>query len=245
VQLAALRQLLCTDTLCLDLIHELLLKLLHILLACVLHRLLRSLDACTVFAVLVVGAADEVPPAEGGRVVVGERHVVEIVVLSARPERNNVVQRPGEVVATVCIDGLEETENDPCVHRDDVKVGGEVAVDEGSEDRASTKDEDLCRVCVLGGETEGCGVLVMDLVDVAVEGAVVERLVGNEVEEVLKEEEQEDLGSHGLEGGERNAVGGHAEGLSRRVEQPNLRGDEMKMQRETMKRRTNGSSIVK
>jgi hypothetical protein len=45
-----------------------------------------STRATVVRSVLVVDAKDPVPPSEGSRKVVGERYVVEIMVLSTRPE---------------------------------------------------------------------------------------------------------------------------------------------------------------
>jgi hypothetical protein len=48
-------------------------------------------ETLLVRAVLVVGAKDAVPPAEGGGVVVGEGHVVEVVVVGAGPEGEDVL----------------------------------------------------------------------------------------------------------------------------------------------------------
>lgn len=42
--------------------------------------------------------------------------------LGSSPERQEVVQAPGEVVPAVRIDGLEETGGDPQVHGHDVQV---------------------------------------------------------------------------------------------------------------------------
>lgn len=49
-----------------------------------------------------------VPPAETSGEVVHEGLVVEIVVVSAGPEGDEFVERPGEVVATVGVDCLEQ-----------------------------------------------------------------------------------------------------------------------------------------
>ena len=81
-------------------------------------------------------------------------------------------------VAAVRVDGLEETEDDPNVDGDDVQVAAEGAVEDGACNRAGTENHDLSGVRVLGGETEGRGVLVVDLVDVLVQDTRVERLVG-------------------------------------------------------------------
>jgi hypothetical protein len=170
--------LLSNDTFSLDLIHQVLLELLDILRRGIFHRLLGGLDLGTVLSVLGVGSTGPIPPAEGGGVVVGEGHVVEVVMLGTRPEGDDVVQRPGEVVARVRVDGLEKAEDDPEVDGDDVEVLGEVAVDEGAENGACAEDENLSGMGVFSGKTEGRRVLVMDLVDVSVQRAVVEGLVG-------------------------------------------------------------------
>lgn len=49
------------------------------------------------------------------------------MVVSTGPEREEVVERPGELVAGVRVDGLEDTENDPDVHGQDVEVLGDGA----------------------------------------------------------------------------------------------------------------------
>ena len=75
------------------------------------------------------------------------------------------------------INGLEETEGDPDVDGEDVQVVAEHAVEDGTEDRAGSEDEDLGRVGVLGGKTEWSGVLVVNLVDVLVERSPVKSTV--------------------------------------------------------------------
>lgn len=80
-------------------------------------------------------------------------------------------------VSAVRIDGLEETEGDPDVDGEDVQVAAEHGVQDGADNRAGAEDEDLCGVGVLSGETERCRVLVVDLVDVLVEGSPVKSLV--------------------------------------------------------------------
>jgi hypothetical protein len=59
-------------------------------------------------------------------------------VVRAGPEGQEVAKRPGEVVARVGVDGLEETEGDP-------------DVEEWAGDGSLGEDEDLERVGVLGG----------------------------------------------------------------------------------------------
>ena len=128
----------------------------------------------------------------------------------------------GRTVAGVRVNGLEETEGDPDVDRDDMEVVAERAVEDGAADRTSAEDHDLRGVRVLSREPERCRVLVVDLVDVLVERAPVQRLVHEEVEHVLKHEEEEDLGELLLPRREGHLPGRHAEVLRERVEQPDL-----------------------
>jgi hypothetical protein len=88
---------LCTLTLGLNLCNEFAFSFITLRLALVLHCRLLGRDTRTILAVFVVSAKNAVAPPERGRKVVCKGHVVEIVVLSARPEGDDVLQRPGEV----------------------------------------------------------------------------------------------------------------------------------------------------
>jgi hypothetical protein len=78
----------------------------------------------------------------------------------------------------VRIDGLEEAEQNPDVHGENVEVSREITVQQRARDGACSKDHDLGGVGVFSGKAEGCRVLVMDLVDVLVQNSGVEHLVG-------------------------------------------------------------------
>lgn len=146
--------------------------------------------------VLLVGTKDVVPPPEAGGEVIREGHVVIIVVLRTGPEGQPVVGGPGEVIARVSLDGLEETQGHPGQGGDQMQIVGEVAPDQGTTDRSSAQNNDFNRVSVLGSETKGSGPFVMQLVDVLVEGSVVETTMGPVVEEILKDKEQGNLQDH-------------------------------------------------
>lgn len=115
-----------------------------------------------------LGIEAEVPPPEAAGVVANELLVVNIVMLRASPERKDVVQAPGELVTTVRINGLEQTEGDPAVHGQDVEVLGDGAPEDGASDATKTEDHDFNGRSVLSGQTERRGVLMVDLVDVLV-----------------------------------------------------------------------------
>lgn len=164
---------------------------------------------------------DEIPPAERASIVSNEALVVDIVVLGAGPEGQEVVQRPGELVAGVCIDGLEETADDPEVHGEDVQVTGDGAPCDGSENGTGTEDHDFDGRGVLSGETEGGRVVVVDLVNRAVERTPVHGAVSPVVPGVLDDEEDSDVHCdlpHGREGD----AGVHAKEFSHGVEDPDL-----------------------
>lgn len=169
-----------------------------------------------------LGVEHLVPPPEARGVVADELLVVDVVVLGAGPEGQEVPQAPGEVVAAVGVDGLEEAGGDPDVHGDEVEVAGDEAPQRGGPDGAHAEDHDLDGGGVLGGEAEGRRVVVVQLVDVLVEGPVVEGAVGPVVPGVLHDEEDADLEDDLAERGEVGAVVHAAEGGDG-VEEPDLR----------------------
>lgn len=68
----------------------------------------------------------------------------------------------------MCVDGLEESQDDPEIDGDYVEVLREVAVQERTGECSCAQDEHLGGVSVLCSETEWCRVLVVNLVDVLV-----------------------------------------------------------------------------
>ena len=78
----------------------------------------------------------------------------------------------------MCVDGLEETKSDPNIHGKDVEVPREVAIEKRTHNCARSQNHNLSRVGILCSKTEGCRVLVVDLVNVLVQDTLVEHLVG-------------------------------------------------------------------
>jgi len=70
---------------------------------------------------------------------------MNIVVLSASPERQKVVQAPWEIVSRVGIDSLEQAEDDPDVDCQDVQVLGEVAPKKRPPNGAKAKSHNFDR----------------------------------------------------------------------------------------------------
>ena len=149
--------------------------------------------------------------------------MVNVVVLGAGPEGQEVVQTPWELVTAVCVDGLGQTEDDPNVHGQNVEILGDGAEDNGDTDGAETQDHDFDGRGVFSSQAKGSRVLVVDLVDVLVEErAGVHGTVGPVVPCVLENEEDGDLVSHLVDARERNR-GLETEVLAHGVEQPDLR----------------------
>jgi hypothetical protein len=144
-----------------------------------------------------LGVKNEVPPSEAASVVANELLVVNVVVLGASPEGQEVVQTPGELVTAVRIDGLEHAEKDPDVHSQDVEVLGDGAEYDGDTDSSESENHDFDGRRVLSSETKGRRVLVVDLVDVLVEErAGVHGAVHPVMPCVLHDEEDGDLECH-------------------------------------------------
>jgi hypothetical protein len=122
-----------------------------------LGGLLRGLALAALLSRLGTGLGVEhvVPPSERASVVADEAFVVNIVVLSAGPEREEVVQAPGELVTRVGIDRLEQAEDDPDVDRENVKILGDGDPENGRSYGSEAKSHDFNGRCVFGSKTEG------------------------------------------------------------------------------------------
>lgn len=108
-----------------------------------------------------LGIKEEIPPPEAGGIVANEALVVHVVMVSAGPEGQEVVQAPGEVVATVGIDGLEEAQDNPEVHGDEVKLAGQSNPNDRDADGADAEEHGLDRARVLSGHAKGSAVGVV------------------------------------------------------------------------------------
>lgn len=76
------------------------------------------------------------------------------------------------------IDSLEQPQNDPDVNSDNVKITSKCGVENGAGEGTSSKNEDFGGVGIFSSKAKGCGVLVVQLVDMLVEDTSMERLVG-------------------------------------------------------------------
>lgn len=148
--------------------------------------------------------------------------MVYVMVVRAGPDGQEMMQTPGELVATVRVDSLEQPQGDPDVHGEDVKLASDGAPEDGRADGADAEDQYFDGRGVFGGKAEGGRVLVVDLVDAAVERTPVQGTVEPVVPGIFEDEEDCNLISHSPRGGEGNA-GIKAEVLSHGVEKPDER----------------------
>ena len=81
-----------------------------------------------------------------------------------------MMQAPREVIATMSIDGLEEPEENPNVHREKMDILRQGTPDERAVDRSESEDRYFNRRSVFRRQAKRRRVLVMNLVDVLVEG---------------------------------------------------------------------------
>jgi hypothetical protein len=109
-----------------------------------------------------------VPPPEAAGVVADKSFMVHVMVLSTGPEGQEMVQTPGELVAAVRIDGLEQAKHDPNVHGENVQVLGDGAPDDRNANGSESKNHDLNRRGIFSSQAEWSRILVVDLVDVLV-----------------------------------------------------------------------------
>ena len=145
-----------------------------------------------------LGVHDIIPPSEAARIVADEALVVSVVMISTGPEGEEVVQAPWELVTAVGIDSLEETEDNPEIHCQDVELTSNQNPDDRYKNRAKTENHDFNGRCVLGSQSEWSRVLVVDLVDIPVKRAPVHCAMHPVMPSILKNEEDGDVESHGL-----------------------------------------------
>lgn len=143
------------------------------------------------------------------------------MMFSSGPERKEVVQAPGELVATVSIDSLEKTANDPEIHCQDVELTCDKNPDDGAKNSTKSQNHDFDWRRVFSGKAEWSRVLVVDLVDVLVERAPMHCAMCPIMPRILQDEKDGNVESHCLPAGERD-TGIHAAEFCHWVEEPDL-----------------------
>lgn len=123
--------------------------------------------------------------------------MVHVMVIGAGPEGKEVMQTPGEFVAGVSIDGLEEAEDDPNIHGDNMQVFCERTEGDGDSDASEGEDHGFKGRGILCGKTEGCAVLMVQLVNQLVQAGLMESAVEPVMPGIFEDEEQGDLPGHG------------------------------------------------
>lgn len=79
---------------------------------------------------------------------------MHIMMVRARPKRQEMMQTPRELVSAVRVDCLEQSADNPNVHRQYMQITGEGAPKNRGADGAETEDHDFDRGSVLGGHAE-------------------------------------------------------------------------------------------
>lgn len=69
--------------------------------------------------------------------------MMHIVMICTCPKRQQMVQTPWEFVPRVRIDGLEQPQNDPCVHGQNMQILCYCSPNDWNSDRSSTKKHNL------------------------------------------------------------------------------------------------------
>lgn len=80
-------------------------------------------------------------------------------------------------ISAVGVNSLEQPQNNPNVDGHDVEVTSESTVQNGAGEGTSSENEDLSRMGIFGSKAKGCGVLVVEFVDMLIEDTSMERLV--------------------------------------------------------------------
>lgn len=147
--------------------------------------------------------------------------MVHIVVLGSGPEGKEVSQGPGKIVSGVRVDGLEQAQHDPEVHREQVQVLGDEHPEDGGPDGAEAEEHDLDRGGVFSSHAEGRGVVVVHLMYGLVQGRPVGAAMHPVVPGIFEDEEDHDLVGHLPRGREGHAIVEAAPGCDG-VEEPDL-----------------------
>lgn len=117
------------------------------------------------------------------------------MVIGTSPNGQKVVQRHGELVSRVGINSLEQSEGNPQRNGEQMQITGEHHPSNGDTDSTHSQKSNLNRMSVLGSKSKGSSVSVVLLVNVLVEGTVVQTSVQPVVPGILKHKEQSQMGT--------------------------------------------------
>ena len=122
--------------------------------------------------------------------------MMNIMMLSPRPEGQEVMQAPRKIVTAMRVDRLEQTQHNPDIHCQYMQVPGDRAPDDGAEHRSEAQQHDLNWRRVFGCHPEGSAVLVVDLMDVLIQRTPMQRTMAPIVPRILDDEENRNLVRH-------------------------------------------------
>lgn len=152
----------------------------------------------------VFGVKEIVPPAEATCVVPDEFLMVEVVMVSASPDRQEMVKTPRKFVATVGIDSLEQAQDNPGVHGENMQVTSDSTPEDRAADGPEAENHHFNRGSIFSSQTKRCGILMVDFVNGFVEWTPMKSSMEEIVPSVLHHEENRNLICHGPGGWERN-----------------------------------------
>ena len=152
----------------------------------------------------VLGIQNIIPPSEAARIVTDEFLVVKIMVVSARPEWQEMMETPRELVAAVSVDSLEQPQYNPNVHGENVEVTGYCTPEDRAANSTETENHNFDRRSIFSCHAKGGRILVVDLVNSLVKGTPMKCSVREVVPCILKHKEDCNLVGHCPKGGERN-----------------------------------------
>lgn len=145
--------------------------------------------------------------------------MVQVVMVGAGPEWEEMMEAPRELVAAMRVDCLEQAQHNPDIHREDMQISSHSAPKNRAADSPKAQDHHLNRGGIFGSHAEGSRILVVDLVNGLVQGTPVEGTVRPVMPGVFQDEEDGNLVGHFPHGRERNRSR-NSEELSHGMEQP-------------------------
>lgn len=126
------------------------------------------------------------------------------MMVSTSPDRQEMVKTPREFVATVGIDSLEQAQDNPGVHGENMQVTGDSTPEDRAADGPKAENHHFNRGSIFGSQTKGCGILMVDFVNGFVEWTPMKSSVEEIMPSVLHHEENCNLICHGPGGWERS-----------------------------------------
>ena len=122
--------------------------------------------------------------------------MMHVVKVGTGPVWEEVVQTPWHLVARMCVNSLEQSEHDPRIHGEDMKVASDRTIQKRRAYCTGAEQHDFDWRSILCGHAKWCRILVMDLVDILVHWTPVQETVVPVMPGIFKDEEDQYLADH-------------------------------------------------